>query len=127
MNEKTEKRDLGAVCSFIRDVAEGDEHVLEITQQMLDPNGNDDGQPKKVTFQMQKRKLQPEPSPLPRRQESPPRGHVFYDTEGFCAYVQKYGGENTVIMADCGQPGHRRNVLDEIEDYDGKAICRARL
>jgi hypothetical protein len=48
----------------------------------------------------------------PKRSESPKRAHVFYTTDGFCAYLKKFGSANVVILADPAS-GCARAVLNE--------------
>lgn len=64
---------------------------------------------------IEQRRLLPEEPRPPKRAESQARGHVFYEIEGFIAYLKKYGGDKTVIFAD-PQAGIVQATIDETSD-----------
>lgn len=59
-----------------------------------------------VTVTFQKNVMEPE------REESPRRAHVFSVPDGFCAYLQKYGSDDIVVLANA-ETGVAQAVLDE--------------
>jgi hypothetical protein len=89
-----------ALSEFLRKVVQGEENVLEVSEEVLGPDEGDPGSgPKRsVTVALQNRLLQPEPIRAPERKESPARAHVFNEVDGFCAYINRYGGKNTVVL-----------------------------
>ena len=98
-----------AVGSLIRVVPEGRETVLKVARELV---GEGDGAKPETTFRVERRVLQPEPPNDPKRQESPRRVHTFFDPVGFAAYLNRYGGKNTVVVAD-PKAGMVQAVLDE--------------
>jgi len=91
--------DYDNISDSLREVLEGDESVIKATQEML-------GDEKQVTLRFGREPM------TPKRTESPPRDHRFYDYRIFESYLEQYGGENTVVLADV-QAGKFSAVLDD--------------
>ncbi len=104
------------IADFLRRVPVGQENVLAIADQDLG-----DGV-KGRTVSLQNRELQPEPPKAPERAESPRRAHVFHDALGFAAYLARYGGDDTVVLADA--PTERvRAILNEKAEKGFEAVA----
>jgi hypothetical protein len=82
------------IASLIRQAQAGKETVLDITRDVLA-----DGE-KKIKLAIGHRQLQPEQAMMPIREPSPARNHIFHDVGGFSAYINKYGSDKTVVLAD---------------------------
>jgi len=54
----------------------------------------------RMRLEVVRKDVQPEDRRPPVRAESPRRCHEFNDFDGFAAYLKKYGGENTVVLAN---------------------------
>lgn len=93
---------------LLRRAEPGCETAFEVVREMT---ADADGAAR-TRLTVERRQLQPEPAPEPRRATSPRRSHVFYDPAAFVAYLNRYGGADTLVMAD---PISRRvaAVLDE--------------
>ncbi len=80
-------------------VKDGQENVFEIVRETLLPP-NEEGEVKtEIKVGLQNRVLQPEDPRPPIRAESGAINHTFYDVNGFCDYLLRYGGPFTVILA----------------------------
>jgi len=84
------------IKDFVREVKLGTENLLSVAREV-----NDDGE-KLTTIAMQNRELQPEPPREAALARSPKRAHFFHEAGGFGTYLSKYGGNNTVVLADVG-------------------------
>lgn len=97
-----------AVESLIRVVPEGRETVLKVVREIV---GEGEGAKPETTLRVERRLLQPEQPKDPKRQESPRRQHGFFDPKGFTDYLARYGGKDTVVLAD-PKHGVAQAVLD---------------
>lgn len=96
----------GTVETLLRSCPPGKETVFDLVRE-LDPEGKP---VQRLVVQTVERPK--EPSPEPRRAESPPRAHVFHDGEAFSAYLLANGGSQTVVLADVAA-GAMTAVLDD--------------
>ncbi|HUX00599.1 MAG TPA: DUF2303 family protein [Phycisphaerae bacterium] len=99
-----------AIQDFIRSVQKGQENALEIVREALP-----DGEGERTVVALQNRQLQPEPPQAPERAESPRRAHVFNEVDGFIRYLQTYGTERTMVLADV-QANQISAIIDETAD-----------
>jgi hypothetical protein len=79
---------------LIRQAKAGHETILDIARDTL-PDGQ-----KKISLAIGNRKLNNEQPPDPVKAPSPRRAHTFHDVLGFADYINKYGSETTVVLAD---------------------------
>lgn len=101
-----------SIMAMMRNANEGQETVFDLTAE-LDAEGNETSAKRLV---IERRQLQPEETPEPRLARSPKRSHTFLETEGFSAYLKKYGTEGkVVILAD---PNESRMVAVLNEEAD---------
>lgn len=72
-------------------------------------------------LEIHSRLLQPEPTPEPRLAATESRAHVFFDIEGFAAYLVKYGKADLVVCAD---PTSQvvSAILDESKEKGGAEV-----
>ena len=82
------------VKDVLRNIPTGNETVFDLAKEI-----GSDGTPKQVITVIQ-RKVNPEPPAAPVKAESPRRGHQFFEAAGFVAYLDRYGGENTIVLAN---------------------------
>lgn len=103
------------IQEFLREVKLGTENILSVAKEV-----SEEGE-KLTTIALQNRQLQPEPPAEPALARSPKRSHVFHDALGCGRYLARYGGANTIVLADVG---HRRMVavLDETETHGFETI-----
>jgi len=94
------------IKDFVREVKLGTENLLSVAKEV-----NDDGE-KLTTIAMQNRQLQPEPPREAALARSPKRAHTFHEAAGLGEYLGKYGGNNTVVLADV-RARKMEVVLDE--------------
>ena len=85
------RSDANSIGSMLRHIAEGNETSFEVVEMA------EGGQELKVS----RRQLQPEPPELAPLARSPVANHTFHTIDTFQAYLQEFGGENTVVVADC--------------------------
>lgn len=102
---------MSEIAGLLRQAMEGHETTLSVAEE-LDGNGR--------RLVVERRQLQPEPKPAPVKTESQRRAHTFYARAGFTDYLLRYGGDDTVILADPSQ-GKVQAVIDE-SSKDGKEI-----
>ena len=102
-----------ALAHFLRRIEQGNEHALTVTREMV---GEGPGAHATTTLAIQRREMQPEPPAPPIRAESPPRAHTFHDPDSFSAYVRKFGGADTVILADVTN----RRVTATLDEHAGE-------
>jgi len=106
MNEGT----TGTVIEdFIRDVRKGQENVLDLVRQV----GQDGTE--HIVVGLQNRELQPEQPKAPIREETPARCHQFHDIDAMTSYLEQYGTEHTVVLADV-KAGAFSAVIDESQE-----------
>lgn len=91
----------------LEEVTLGRETVFSVVNEI-----DKDGKPGGKVLTIEHRQVQPEEPRAPKRAESKRRDHVFYDVDGFIAYLMKYGDENTTIFGD-PQAGCCKAVLNE--------------
>jgi len=111
-DEQKEVQDLvgpDALAVLIREAPEGMETAFHVLNQMT--GEGKDAVPQSV-LKIERRTLQAEQPKPPIRRESPPRAHVFRDAQGFSDYLDQYGGEHTVVLADPAS-GMISAILDE--------------
>ena len=97
MNNETESKTL--LDDFMREVANGDENTIDVSEKILDADGNDTGSTRTRTISLQNRALQPEqPVALPKC-DSLRHSHAFGDPEVFAAFLEKFG-EDPIVLAD---------------------------
>lgn len=104
--------DVVKVAALVRSVPPEAETVFDLAK-MLDK----DGTPRQV-LEVRRRELQPEPLQPPVRRESPRRAHVFASLAGFGTYLERYGGENTVVLADI----EKREVYAVLDERANKGF-----
>lgn len=86
------------VKSLLRNLGLHEETVLDVIRETTtDAEGK---AIPRMRLEVLRRDIQPEDQRPPVRAESPRRCHEFNDFEGFAAYLKKYGGENTVVLAN---------------------------
>lgn len=94
--------DQDAMNEFLEDIEPRRPSTIELATALTEGREN-------LTITMRK------PFEPPVRQESPARNHVFWDIEGFCAYLEKHGTSNAVVLAD-PTSATIRAVLDDKAD-----------
>jgi len=103
---------------LLRNVVEGQATALTVAKEVLDLGDGDKAD--SVSLVVEQRVLQPEPPQQWQRIESPGRGHVFHDVEGFVAYLQKYRTDDTLVLANA-ESCEVEAILNEASD-DGFEI-----
>lgn len=84
----------GTVEHLLRSCPPGKETLFDLVRE-LDPEGKPVGRLLVQTVERPK-----EPSPEPRRAESPPRAHTFFEAAAFAQYLADRGAPETVVLAD---------------------------
>lgn len=82
------------IKDLLRGVLPGNETTFDVARDVLE-----DGTNKSVLTVIQRR-VNPEPPVDPIKAPSPRRSHCFHHLDGFIAYLKRFGGENTVVLAD---------------------------
>lgn len=125
MNELTaHTRDPNSLADLIRTIAEGDETAVDVIRDVTGPDGPDGKPTPNTRLVVERRKLQPEQPPEPKRAESKGRAHVFHDAAALAAYLVEYKTKKAVVLADV--PGRAIHaILDETADNGREAVvCR---
>jgi len=94
------------IKDLLKQVVAGNETAIEFAQNVLG-----DGT-KAITVKLNGRQVNPEPPELPVLNRSPRRLHQFQGIDGFIAYLKKFGGADTVVLADVSSETMSA-VLDE--------------
>lgn len=81
--------------TMLREVETGNESALSVVRALTD-----DGKKENITLALQNRELLPEKPREPEKARSPKRRHVIHNVKGFVEYLQVYGTESLVILAD---------------------------
>jgi hypothetical protein len=109
---------MSEIAKLIREAADGHETILEVADLK-------DGQGRKVV--VERRQLQPERAPAPRRQESLRRAHEFAAISGFIEYLLQFpvaDGTDLVLFADA-EAMSVFAVLNETAEHGREVVtCR---
>ena len=82
---------------LLRRVTRGQETALDVIRKTL---GEGPDARERLELVITERAVQAEPPAEPPRWASRPRRHQFSDAEGFADYLHRYGGANTVVLAN---------------------------
>lgn len=82
-----------SIATLLREMADGTETIFDIAEELEAGTTT-----KRIAFQ--RRQLQPEPSPEPRRFESPARNHTFHSLDSLSEFLTQYGTENSILFVD---------------------------
>lgn len=107
----SEGRETNQIADVLRKVPEGNENSIQVVRELT--KGKDDTEAVHTTLSLQRRKLNPEEPPDPKRRESPPRQYQFTEITGLIDYLIKQEDKtNMVLLADVASR-HIDVILDD--------------
>lgn len=89
------------INDFLNGLQEGNEHLVDVAREML--TDKDGKVSEKITFALQKRRLEPEQPQQRIRAESRKRSHELHSAASFVDYLKGNKTEKTVVLANVEQ------------------------
>lgn len=104
------KQEGRAIRELLRTITEGSETAFDVAREIIGEGA--EARPV-TTVVLRQRRVNPEPAELAVKDRSPRRMHRFYQVDGFCDYLSRYGqSECVVVFADPSEETVHA-VLDE--------------